>query len=230
MKRNAKTITPLIVALAGLIFLATLIASRSTDAQSSGFATKAVSPLEESTIRGARRGMPTEPAANTAITAHVPTVVGGETWKVVSYRAKNGRLCAGVTWPGEGQAMSCATQEQWFSRGPVSVEVGARQASGQLLTWRNFTLSGVADLGRVQRLELVLTDCSTRDVPLDQEGLFLDVIGRDLIARQLWPLKLLAYGADGGLVQTMRVLPAAPDTAAARAAGVVAPKPAAACV
>src|SRR5919201_1119297 len=113
-----------------------------------------VSAAEAATVREPRRGKPTEPASDAAITAHARTTVEGEVWKIVSYRAKSGALCAGVTWPGEGQEMGCFTQDEWFAHGPVSVSVGARQAPGHLLSWQNVVLSGLVDLGRVQKLEV----------------------------------------------------------------------------
>jgi hypothetical protein len=188
-----------------------------------------VSAAEAATVREPRRGMPTEAAADAAITAHARTVVAGEVWKIVSYRAKSGALCAGVTWPGEGQEMGCFTEEEWFAHGPVSVSVGARQAPGHLLSWQNVVLSGLVDLGRVRKLELVSTDCSTREIPLDAGGFLLDVTKPGAIARGVWPYRLLGEDASGQVVQRLDVEPDAPDTAQARAAGVHPPAAGAAC-
>src|ERR671937_2419977 len=149
-----------------------------------------VSAAEAATVREPRRGKPTEPASDAAITAHARTTVEGEIWKIVSYRAKSGALCAGVTWPGEGQEMGCFTEDEWFAHGPVSVSVGARQAPGHLLAWRNVVLSGLVDLSRVQLLELVSTDCSRREIALDAGGFFLDVTSTGAIARGVWPYRL----------------------------------------
>jgi hypothetical protein len=186
-----------------------------------------VSAAEAATVRAPRRGKPTEPAADSAITAHARTTVAGEAWKIVSYRAKSGALCAGVTWPGEGQEMGCATD--WFAHGPVSVSVGARQARGHPVNWENVVLSGLVDVGRVQKLELVSTDCSRREIPLDAGGFFLDVTRSDAIVRGAWPYRLLGEDGSGQVVQKLDVEPDAPDTAEARAAGVHPPAPGAAC-
>ena len=191
--------------------------------------TPRVSAAEAATIREPRHGMPTEPAADAAITAHARTTVAGEVWKIVSYRAKSGALCAGVTWPGEGQEMGCATEDGWFARGPVSVSVAARQAHGRPLSWQNIVLSGLVDLGRVQKLELVSTDCSRRAIQLDADGFFLDVTSRGSIARGAWPYRLLGEDGSGRVVQTIDVELEAPDTAEARAAGVHPPVAGAAC-
>jgi len=188
-----------------------------------------VPAAEAATVRNPRRGMPTEAAADTAITAHARTTVAGEVWKIVSYRAKSGALCAGVTWPGEGQEMGCATEEEWFAHGPVSVAVAARQAHGHPVTWENVVLSGLVDLSRVQKLELVSTDCSRRAVPVDAGGFFLDVTSPGAIAREVWPYRLLGEGGSGGVVQRIDVEPEAPDTTQARAAGVRRPVAGAAC-
>jgi hypothetical protein len=188
-----------------------------------------VSAAEAATVRESRRGRPTEPAAEAAIVAHARTTAAGEVWKIVSYRATSGALCAGVTWPGEGQEMGCFTEQEWFAHGPVSVSVGARQAHGRPLNWQNVVLSGLADLDRVQRLELVSTDCSRREVRLDASGFFLDVTTTGAIARGIWPYRLLGEERSGRVVQRLDVEPEAPDTAEARAAGVRPPAAGAAC-
>lgn len=188
-----------------------------------------VSGAEAATVRGPRRGMPTEPAGEAVITAHARTTVAGDVWKIVSYRATSGALCAGVTWPGEGQEMGCFTEQEWFAHGPVSVSVGARQAPGHLLTWQNVVLSGLVDLSRVQQLELISTDCSRREIALDPGGFFLDVTSTGAIARGLWPYRLLGVDGSGRIVQRLDVEPEAPDTPEARAAGVHPPPAGAAC-
>lgn len=188
-----------------------------------------VSAAEAATVREPRRGKPTEPAAGAAIGAYARTTVAGELWKIVAYRSKSGALCAGVTWPGEGQEMGCATEKEWFARGPVAVSVGARQAHGHPVNWQNIVLSGLVDLNRVQKLELVSTDCSKRVIRLDAGGFFLDVTSPDSIARGIWPYRLLAEDGSGSVVQSVAVEADAPDTAAARAAGVQPPAAGAAC-
>lgn len=188
-----------------------------------------VSAAEAATVREPRRGMPTEPAPDAAITAHTRRAVAGEVWKIVSYRATSGALCAGVTWPGEGQEMGCFTEDEWFAHGPVSVSVGARQADGHPLSWQNAVLSGLVDLGRVQKLELVSTDCSNRQIPMDAGGFFLDVTSPGEIARGVWPYRLLGEDGSGRVVQRIDVEPEAPDTAEARAAGVHPPAAGATC-
>ena len=125
--------------------------------------------------------------------------------------------------------MGCATEDEWFAHGPVSVSVAARQAHGRPRNWQNVVLSGLADLERVQRLELVSTDCSKRDVRLDAGGFFLDVAGTGAIARGIWPYRLLGEDRSGRVVQRLDVEPDAPDTAQAHAAGVQPPAAGAAC-
>jgi hypothetical protein len=189
-----------------------------------------VSAREAATVREPRRGRPTEPAADAVITAHAGLTVAGEPWKIVAYHSKQGALCAGVTWPGEGQEMGCAARSDWFARGPVSVSVGARQASGHPASaWDTIVVSGLADTGRVARVEIVSTDCSSRAVTLDRSGFFLHITPSTSIARRAWPYELLAYDRSGQLVQRERIRPNAPDTDAARAAGVQAPEAGAAC-
>src|SRR5919201_3981733 len=175
-----------------------------------------VSAAEAATVREPRRGMPTEPAADAAITAHARTTVAGEVWKIVSYRAKSGTLCAGVTWPGEGQEMGCATDDAWFAHGPVSVSVGARQSHGNPVNWQSVVLSGLADLSRVQKIELVSTDCSKREIRIDSGGFFLGVTTFGSTDRGAWPYQLLGEDGNGRVVQRIAVEPGPPDTAQAR--------------
>lgn len=223
-RRHMKVVAPLVLAFAAIgVAGAATVLSQAANARTDLAGGERISAAEEATVREPRRGKPTEPAADAVITAHARTTVAGETWKIVSYRAKSGALCAGVTWPGEGQEMGCATRNEWFARGPVAVSVGARQASGQLMTWETFVLSGLADVRRVQGIELVSTDCSKRDIPIASSGFFLDVTSSDLIAQGVWPYEVLAYGANGRVVQRITVKPEPPDTEAARAAGIKAP-------
>lgn len=237
-RRHVKVAVPLVlVSIALAAFTATTFVSRAAapkptmpPAQLAAIeAAPQVSAGEAATVRDPRRGMPTEAAAGTPITAHARTIVAGEVWKIVSYRAESGALCAGVTWPGEGQEMGCATEEELFAHGPVSVSVGARQAHGHAVNWENVVLSGLVDLGRVQKLELVSTDCSRRAVPVDAGGFFLDVTSPGAIVRDVWPYRLLGENRSGGVVQQIDVEADAPDTAAARAAGVHPPVAGAAC-
>lgn len=189
-----------------------------------------IAALEAATVLEPRRGRPTEPAANAVITAHARQTVAGEPWKIVAYHSKRSALCAGVTWPGEGQGMGCATRSEWFARGPVSVSVGGRQASGRpASTWETIVVSGLADTSRVARVEIVSTDCSPHAVSIDRSGFFLLVTPSTSIARGAWPYELLAYDGSGQLIQRERVRPNPPDTEAARAAGVRAPELNAAC-
>lgn len=187
-RRHMTVVAPLVLAFAAIgVAGAATVLSQAANARTDLAGGERISAAEEATVREPRRGKPTEPAADAVITAHARTTVAGETWKIVSYRAKSGALCAGVTWPGEGQEMGCATRNEWFARGPVAVSVGARQASGQLMTWETFVLSGLADVRRVQGIELVSTDCSKRDIPIASSGFFLDVTSSDLIAQGVWP-------------------------------------------
>jgi hypothetical protein len=237
-RRHLRVVVPLAIVSVGLAALAAMTfvsraaapKPRMPDAQLMAIeAAPQVSAAEAATVREPRRGKPTEPAADATITAHARTMVEGEVWKIVSYRAKNGALCAGVTWPGEGQEMGCATEGEWFADGPVSVSLAARQAHGRPLSWQNLVLSGLADLDRVKKIELVSTDCSTREVRLDAAGFFLDVTGPGAIARGVWPHRLLGEDGSGRVVQKLDVEPEAPDTVEARAARVRPPAAGAAC-
>jgi hypothetical protein len=206
-----------------------LLSSRSAHAGPSAAAGDRLSPLEAAQIRAQRHGKFSEPAADAVLTVHAKQTVNGKEWKIVSYRSKSGELCAGVTWPGEGQDMTCAPRASWFAHGPLYVEPGAQQDAGHPENWARFVLNGMVDLNRAQSVELVNTDCSTENVPVDSAGLFLTVIESDAIQRGVWPYMLVAHGPNGRIVQKVPVEARAPDTDAARAAGQTAPTPSAAC-
>jgi hypothetical protein len=234
--RRIKVLVAILIAVGGLALGVVTVVSRaapepgpSVKQLAAVASAPTISAAEAATVRAPRQGMPTEPAAGAPITAHATSTVAGQVWKIVSYRAKSGALCAGVTWPGEGQEMGCATLDEWFARGPVAVSLGARQAHGQPTDWQNIVLSGLVDLSRVEKLVLVSTDCSTREVRLDAGGFFLDVTSPGAIARGIWPYRLVGEAADGHAVQRFDVEYEAPDTAEARAAGIRAPAPGAAC-
>lgn len=125
--------------------------------------------------------------------------------------------------------MARATRDEWFAHGPLYVEAGARQDAGHAESWSQFVLSGMVDVNRVQSVELVFTDCSTATVGVDSEGYFLDVVGSDAIQSGVWPYVLVAHAANGRIVQRVPVEAEAPDTDAARAAGITAPTPSPAC-
>ena len=215
----------------GALILAAAVAVvwHSGDASSSPPVLQQLSPMEAAAIAQPRQGRFSAPAPNAVMTAHVGGRVDGKSWRIVSYLSANGKLCAGLTWPGEGQAISCATHNEWFANSGVYVEVGESQAVGEPLTWSQIVVSGMIDLPRVKSIELVSTDCSRRAVPTDAEGFFLDVTSSAQIAEGVWPYKLVAYGPDGYVVQTSPVEPQAPDTDAAEAANVTEPEPDAQC-
>lgn len=188
-----------------------------------------LSPTEAQAIATPRKGRFSEPAANAVMTAHSLTTSNGENWRIVSYPAPDGKLCAGVTWPSEGQAITCNSQADWFASGPVYVETGANQNPGQPLTWSHLVVDGMIDQSKVAKLDLVYTDCSTRTLATDADGFFLDITGATQIDQGVWPYKLIARDSDGAMVESLAIEYAPPDTPAAHAAGAKAPTAGASC-
>ena len=86
----------------------------------------------------------------------------------------------------------------------------ARQAHGRPLSWQNVVLSGLADLSHVQKIELLSTDCSRREIRVDAGGFFLDVTSPGSIARGVWPYRLLGEDRNGRVVQRIDVEPETP--------------------
>jgi hypothetical protein len=84
----------------------------------------------------------------------------------------------------------------------------------------------LVDQTRVSKLELVSTDCSTRTMSTDPDGFFLSITDAAQITDGIWPYALLAYGADGKVIQWSVVEPQARDTDAAQGTGVTRRSPA----
>src|SRR5438270_12920419 len=106
MTRKPKHVV-LIAAAAGLaaasVAAGLALASRSAHAVPIAAVGDRLSPLEAAEIRDELRGKLSEPAADADITGHGSKSVDGKEWKIVSYRAKSGKLCAGASWPAKAR-------------------------------------------------------------------------------------------------------------------------------
>jgi hypothetical protein len=110
-----------------------------------------------------------------------------------------------------------------FSDGPLFVESGRRQAD-DLKQWNIFWFSGLTR-PPVATLEIISTDCSVEGVRLDDDGVFLHLVGPRKIYGGVWPYRAVARDVGGKVVAEKWLTLQAPPTDAARTAGVKAPRP-----
>lgn len=210
MTRSRTTIGVAIAAAAVTALAVGVVTTRGEDAaQTTG-----------STMVGSGRD---QPAPGTKPETLLTQSVEGESWSLRSFTNAAGELCFGEKVPGEGQGITCATIDQYLGESKLYVGVGARQRSGGDLTeWDNSWILGLA-APEIDRLELVLTDCSRQPVMMGESGLFLYVMGSGLLHSDVWPDTIIGYDASGNVVAREEVRLEPPDTEAARALGVTAP-------
>jgi hypothetical protein len=162
------------------------------------------------------------PAPNARIVFHRPGHVPGPGWAFKTFKNRDGATCAVEVIPGEGEGESCYPPGTLFTKGPLHSVVGSRQEKGDFTRWDNAWVWGFAD-APITRVQLVLRDCTVRDLPVDHDGVFADVEGPDTLHAGAWPYKLVARDQTGAIVATKEVPFGPPETAQARAQGITAP-------
>jgi hypothetical protein len=162
------------------------------------------------------------PAPGAQIALHRPTHAPGEGWVFKTYPNREGQTCWAEVIPGEGQGMSCLDPARIFSKGAIHLYVGSRQAEGDFTHWDNAWVWGFAKKP-ITHVQLVLRDCTVRDLPVDAGRIFADVEGPDTLHPGAWPYKLIGLDSAGTVVATKKVPFGPPGTAQARARGITAP-------
>jgi hypothetical protein len=173
------------------------------------------------------------PATGTAATAHAAQMVDGQRWSVSIFTNELGEHCINDVPPTaspseDGGALNCLKPDALFANAPIFWSVGARQQPGQPLSWSAVWIYGQAATS-IARVTVESTTCVEHDLPLDEAGVFLGVVTRAALAAGAWPLRIRAYDKTGTQVFIRRIPLNPPPTPAARAAGVAAPVPNAAC-
>jgi hypothetical protein len=138
--------------------------------------------------------------------AHAAPRVDGQTWGLRSYPNVRGEICLSHDVPGELVGTGCIATERLFMRGPIRAYPGARQTpAGYAKTeWDNQWVYGIVHPA-VQSLTLVNMDCSTRELPLDEDGVFNYVAGRKQIEKGELQWKLIGRGAGGEVLAEREV-------------------------
>jgi hypothetical protein len=162
------------------------------------------------------------PVPGAPLVIHRPAHAPGEGWMVKTWPNRQGQTCFAEVIPGEGQGMSCLDPQKIFSKNAIHPEVGSRQAEGDFTHWDNAWVWGFAEKP-ITHVQLVLRDCTARDLPVDAEGVFSDVEGPDTLHAGAWPYKLVGMDEAGTIIATAKVVFGPPETAQARAQGVTAP-------
>jgi hypothetical protein len=100
--------------------------------------------------------------------------------------------------------MSCLDPQKIFSKNAIHPEVGSRQTGHDITQWDNAWVWGFAKKPIVH-VQLVLRDCTIRDLPVDGGGVFEDVEGPDTLHAGAWPYKLIGLDEAGTVVATAEV-------------------------
>lgn len=186
---------------------------------------------------------PSEAQKQTGVapTSHLRTDYDGIDYSVVTYKDAQGRLCVynRVGNDAEGSGFGCDQAQAQFATGRLVALIGPswmqepnRPGFDQTM-WDRMWLDGLTKPA-VVRLDVVMTDCSTRPVSLDREsfngyGVFLYTVPRDDLHTGIWPYKLVAYSAAGNVLSRQPIPLHAPDTPASTRANTRAPQPLATC-
>jgi hypothetical protein len=173
-----------------------------------------------------------EEKTGVAPAVHLQTSYEGESLAVLTYVAPDGRLCFADRLGG-GTGFGCEPRAWYFRDGPVHLSgptfMQRPEAPGfDPTTWDRMWFSGLA-LPEIARMEIVMTDCSRRPVPLDESGVFLFPVPRDDIHAGVWPHRLESFDRYGAAVDARLIRTHVPDTPQASAEGTTAPRPGRAC-
>lgn len=170
-------------------------------------------------------GLGGDMAAASPRVTHGAIDLEGQRWAVVSYRNAAGDLCIGETVPGGGQATGCMPEAELFRSSPIDLHVGARQVerSEDLTRWDNVWVWGVV-AQNIDSIRILLSDCSSRSVPVDDDGVFVSVYGSSTLHGNVWPMRVIGYDASGSEIAVRDVPLSPPPTDEARRAGTKPPR------
>ena len=127
--------------------------------------------------------------------------LNGAEWSLSSYRNTKGELCMLEVVPGEGRGYGC-----WpglFDSGPLVVNWGSRQNPENPVEgrWDEAWVDGFAG-SPIARVELVMTDCTSIELPLTSEGAFFGVVGETVMDAGVSPYLARGLDTKGRVVAT----------------------------
>jgi len=144
-------------------------------------------------------------APGAPVLVHRPAHAPGEGWMIKTWSNREGQTCFAEVIPGEGQGMSCLNPQKIFSKDAIHPEVGSRQTGHDITQWDNAWVWGFAEKP-ITHIQLVLRDCVIRDLPVDANGVFLDVEGPDTLHAGAWPYKLIGLDDAGTAIAKTTVV------------------------
>ena len=187
---------------------------------------------------------PSEAQKQTGIapTVHLRTEYDGHEFAVITYHDARGRACVAEQVGSSGDSglgYGCVQVQKAFANGGSVALLGPgwmqepNRPGFDPTMWDRMWLDGVTK-PNVARVEVVMTDCSTRVAPFDPasfdgNGVFLYTVPRNDLHAGIWPYKLVAYDAADRLVASELIPRPVPSTPAAREAHTQPPVPRAEC-
>lgn len=162
------------------------------------------------------------PAPNADITFHRPGHAPAGGWAFKTYKNRAGETCAAEVLAGGGEGVSCYPPGTLFRKTPLMAFLGSRQNEGDFTQWDNAWVWGFAEKP-IAHVQLVLTDCTIRELPVDADGVYADVEGPETLHAGAWPYKVVGLTVGDHVIATTEVRLGPPPTDQARAQGVTAP-------
>ena len=144
------------------------------------------------------------PAPNARIVLHRPAHAPPGGWAFKTFLNREGWTCYAEVVPGEGEGGTCSAPGTMFRKTPLVAFLGSRQTGDDINQWDNAWVWGFAEKP-ITHVQLVLTDCTIRDLPVDADGVYADVEGPDTLHAGAWPYKVVGLTAGGHVVATHEV-------------------------
>jgi hypothetical protein len=150
------------------------------------------------------------PAPNAPIVLHRPAHAPTGGWVFKTFLNREGWTCYAEVLPGGGEGGTCSPPGTMFRKTPLLTFVGSRQTEGDITQVDNAWVWGFAKKP-ITHVQLVLTDCTMRDLPVDADGVYADVEGPDTLHAGAWPYKVVGLTAAGQVVAAHEVSLGAPQ-------------------
>ena len=144
------------------------------------------------------------PAPNARIVLHQPAHAPPGGWVFKTFLNREGWTCYAEVLPGGGEGGTCSAPGTMFRKTPLVTFLGSRQTGDDITQVDNAWVWGFAKKP-ITHVQLVLTDCTIRDLPVDADGVYADVEGPETLHAGAWPYKVVGLTAGGQVVATHEV-------------------------
>ena len=144
------------------------------------------------------------PAPNARIVLHRPAHAPPGGWVFKTFLNRQGWTCYAEVLPGEGEGGTCSAPGTMFRKTPLVTFLGSRQTGDDITQVDNAWVWGFAKKP-ITHVQLILTDCTIRDLPVDADGVYADVEGPETLHAGAWPYKIVGLTASGQVVATHEV-------------------------